>query len=68
MSLKAFHIFFIVMSIVITLGFAVWVLCGGATGDQKAFLSLMAGVSGVLGIGLIGYGLYFIRKSRDIII
>ena len=68
MSLKAFHIFFILMSILITLGFAAWILFGGATGDQKASLSVMAVISGVLGIGLIGYGFYFIRKSRDIII
>ena len=68
MSLKAFHIFFIVMSIVITLGFSAWVLFGGATGDQQASLSLMAGSSGLLGIGLIGYGVHFVRKSRDIII
>lgn len=67
MSLKAFHIFFIAMSIVITLGFAAWVWFG-APSDEKSSLSLMAGASGVLGLGLIGYGFHFIRKSRDIII
>ena len=67
MSLKAFHIFFIFMSIVITLGFAAWVWLG-ARGDKQASLTFMAGISGVLGIGLIGYCAYFIRKSRDIII
>lgn len=67
MSLKAFHIFFIIMSIVITLGFAAWVWFG-ASGDQKASLSFMAASSAVLGVGLIGYGFHFLRKSRDIII
>ena len=67
MSLKAFHIFFIFMSIVITLGFAAWGWFG-ASGDQRASLLIMASVSGLLGIGLIGYGVHFIRKSRDIII
>ena len=67
MSLKAFHIFFIFMSIVITLGFAAWVWFG-ASEDQKASLSFMGSISGLIGIGLIGYGAHFIRKSRDIII
>jgi len=68
MSLKAFHIFFIAMSILITLGFAAWVLVGGGVGEQQSSLHLMAVFSGLLGIGLIGYGIHFVRKSRDIII
>ncbi|MDA7643607.1 hypothetical protein OAL27_01260 [Verrucomicrobiales bacterium] len=67
MSLKAFHIFFIFMSIVITFGFAAWVQFG-ATVDQKASLTIMSGISAVLGFGLIAYGIHFIRKSREIII
>ncbi|NCF84706.1 MAG: hypothetical protein GWQ05_08825 [Verrucomicrobiaceae bacterium] len=55
------------MSIVITFGFAAWVQFG-ATVDQKASLSIMAGISAVLGFGLIAYGIHFIRKSREIII
>ncbi|MFT4637071.1 MAG: hypothetical protein ACI8T1_000379 [Verrucomicrobiales bacterium] len=68
MSLKAFHIFFIAMAILITLGFSVWVFAGGASPDQVANLSTMAAVSGILGLGLIGYGFHFIRKSRHIIV
>ena len=55
------------MSIVITLGFAAWVWFGTSE-DQKASLSFMGSISGLIGIGLIGYGAHFIRKSRDIII
>ena len=67
MSLKAFHIFFIFMSIVIKFGFAAWVQFG-ATVEQLASLTIMAGISAVLGFALIAYGIHFIRKSREIII
>ncbi len=67
MSLKAFHIFFIAMSVVITLGFAMWVFMGGAR-ETTTGLSVMAALSGIVGVGLIGYGVYFIRRSRHIIV
>ncbi len=69
MSLKAFHIFFIAMSILITLGFAAWVWMGGPSREASGgSLGIMAMGSAVLGLGLIVYGVYFIRKSRHIII
>ena len=68
MSLKAFHIFFIALSVLITLGFAAWVHLGlgGETPPESVFL--MANASGVLSLGLLVYGIHFIRKSRHIII
>ncbi|MBC8038472.1 MAG: hypothetical protein H7X89_14765 [Rhizobiales bacterium] len=61
MSLKGFHIFFIVLSILLAIGCAVW--------------SFANGVAPAFGIGacvtaaaLIAYGIYFIRKSRKLIV
>ncbi len=68
MSLKAFHIFFIALSVMITLGFALSVRTGLVTDPGSESLLLMADASGVLSLGLVVYGLYFIRKARHIII
>ena len=73
MSLKTFHIFFIAVSIVITLGFPLWVwMRGGAEAPAgpagPAGLGGLAAFSGFIGLGLIVYGIYFIRKSRSIIV
>lgn len=67
MSLRAFHIFFIAMSVVITLGFAAWAFSGASPQPSDSLFAMAIG-SGVLGAGLIVYGIYFIRKSRHIII
>lgn len=68
MSLKAFHIFFILVSIVISLGFAAWVIMGGAGERTTLGLQVMGWFSAVLSIGLVVYGVFFIRKARSIII
>lgn len=68
MSLKAFHIFFIAMAVLISWGFPAWVWLGLAATKATAGLQVMAIGSAVLGVGLSIYGLYFIRKSRHIII
>lgn len=68
MSLKAFHVFFILMAILISLAFAAWVFAL-APGAQVSFgLQTMGVFSGLLGLGLIPYCVYFIRKARHIIV
>ncbi len=64
MSLKAFHIFFIVVSIVFALGFGVWGIRAHAAGQDGAIRALSI-VSLVGGLGLIVYLVLFIRKLRD---
>jgi hypothetical protein len=60
MSLKAFHIFFIALSILLSIGCAVWAF---ATGVETAF-----GVASVVvAVALIIYGRYFLKKSKSII-
>jgi F0F1-type ATP synthase assembly protein I len=60
MSLKAFHIFFIFLSIVLSVGCAVW---GFAWANERIF----GGVSAVITVALIIYGLAFLKKSKRII-
>lgn len=61
MSLKAFHIFFIVVSILLAAGCAAW---GFASGMAPAF-----GIScATLAAALLVYGIYFLRKSRKLIL
>ena len=66
MSLKAFHIIFIVSSTLLAFGFGGWALyqffsVGHATVD------LVMGVASVLaGIGLLWYGKYFLKKLKNI--
>ncbi len=61
MSLKAFHIFFIIVSILLAAGCAAW---GFVNGLAPAFGFTCAGLAGVLLI----YGIYFLKKSRKLIL
>ncbi|MBR56224.1 hypothetical protein CMK19_20940 [Candidatus Poribacteria bacterium] len=61
MSLRAFHAFFIFISIALTFFFGVWCIKqGGATQLISAFVSF------ILGIGLTVYLFLFIRKVRNL--
>lgn len=55
MSLKAFHIVFIVASALLSLGFGVWALAGAGA------LSVAA-VSFLVGAALVVYGVRFLKK------
>jgi len=67
MSLKGFHILFIVFSVIVSFGFFAWTVVGPqqfVTGSLKIF----GGLSGVFGLGLAVYAVWFIKKkSRTII-
>jgi hypothetical protein len=63
MSLKTFHIFFIVVSILFAFGFSWWEFSSFRTVGQSIDLILMI-VSVVTGIGLIFYCLWFVKKSH----
>lgn len=65
MSLKAFHIFFVLVSTLLTLGFAAWSLQGYASGGG-AVLLLAAGASMIACIGLIVYGIRFLKKLKNV--
>ncbi len=65
MSLKTFHVFFVVVSVLCALGFGAW-----AIGDY-----VRTGRSGVLVLAILGfvaagalvwYGFWFLRKLKDV--
>ena len=65
MSLKAFHIVFIVASIFLCIGFGVWSLQMWTTGGDV--LDIVIGViSIVCGLLLTGYGIRFLKKLRHV--
>jgi hypothetical protein len=60
MSLKAFHIFFIVLSIILSVGCAVWAFMNGV---EPAF----GYASAVTAAALIVYGANFLKKAKQIV-
>ena len=65
MSLKAFHIFFIVVSTWLCVGFGAWAIRDFAqTGN---LLHLALGVGSLLGSALlVWYGVWFLRKLKGV--
>jgi len=65
MSLKAFHIVFISLSILLAFGFAAWEVNGFLATDDG--MQLTAGiVSSLAGVGLILYEIRFLRKLKHV--
>jgi len=65
MSLKAFHIFFIAISVLMTFGFAAWLLRSyAASGDAGTLVAAIASV--LLGAALIVYARRFLRKLKHV--
>ena len=65
MSLKAFHIVFIIASILLAFGFAGWSLVNFSEG--KRTMDLLFGIGSALAaIGLIFYGRYVLKKLKHI--
>ena len=65
MSLKAFHIVFICVSILLSVGFAAWELVVFRNTHHPLHL-LVAGLSLLAGVGLVFYSRYVLRKLKDI--
>jgi hypothetical protein len=64
MSLKAFHVVFVTASALLAFGFAAW--CFGAVPEPGGG-RLAAGAASVLvGIGLVGYEAWFLKKMRGV--
>ena len=63
MSLKAFHIVFVIVSLLFLGGFGFWALQDFlATGDG---LMLTLALASIIGFGvLVWYGIWFLRKLR----
>ncbi len=65
MSLKAIHIIFITLSVVLAFGFAFWALESYAHGEGSWML-VVALLSFAAGVGLIVYCKMFLRKLRHV--
>ncbi len=65
MSLKAFHIVFVVVSVLLSFGFGVWGIYTHLSVGNVTFL-IMGIVSFVIGIALIIYGINFMKKLKHI--
>lgn len=66
MSLKHFHIVFIVIAVLCCLGFGAWALISDE-GSSSGTIRATGWLSLVLGTGLAGYGAWFYRKSKRVI-
>ncbi len=65
MSLKAFQIVFIVVSVLLAFGFGVWGIYTHLSFGNVTFL-IMGLVSFIIGIALIIYGINFLKKLKNI--
>ena len=64
MSLKVFHLVFIILSILLAFGFAVWSLVNYSS--AKGTLDLVCGLIGVsAGVALIFYFKFVLKKLKD---
>ena len=65
MTLKAFHLVFITASVMLSFGFGAWSLVGFS--DYGRTVDLVFGIGSVgVGVGLIVYGRYVLRKLKHI--
>ena len=65
MSLKGFHIVFVTFSTLLSIGFGVWAF-GQYTDGGSTTLLAVAVAAGVFAVVLIGYGIWFLRKLRNV--
>ena len=66
MSLKAFHLVFIIASIVLAFGFGAWLLRQCFAFDGPV-IELAGGIASIVaGIGLIVNERYFLKKTRNV--
>lgn len=65
MSLKAFHLVFLISAVLLTLGFGIFSFLRFMDNNSMTFLA-MGIISSSLGVVLCVYGRYFLRKLRHI--
>ena len=66
MSLKAFHLVFIIASILLALGFGAWSLVNYFS-QQGGTWYLAAGIGSLLAaVGLVFYERYFLKKTKNV--
>jgi hypothetical protein len=64
MSLKAFHIFFIIVSTLLAVGFGLWAI--DDYGRSGSWVNLALGVGSLVSsVALVRYGVWFLRKLKN---
>ncbi len=64
MSLKAFHVVFISVSVLLCWGFGLWCLNDPAARERAGYVA-GGWVSILVGFGLVGYEVMFVRKFKN---
>jgi hypothetical protein len=64
MSLKAFHVFFITVSVLLCLGFGAWCIDSDYAMGRTSY-QIAGYVSFALGAALVVYEIIFLRKFKD---
>ena len=66
MSLKAFHLVFIVASILLTVGFGVWNVMNYMSPEGRTRDLIIAICCGVATVALLWYEKYFLKKLKNV--
>lgn len=66
MSLKAFHIVFIVISTLLSAGFGVWALGYSRSADGGGIYLALGLVALAAAVGLPVYGSWFLKKTKGV--
>ena len=67
MSLKAIHLLFIAASVLLSALFSFWAFSMYAKEEAGRQANLTMGIlSAILGLGLLAYGRYFLKKLKDV--
>ena len=65
MSLKAFHVFFVIVSVLCALGFGAWAI-GDYLRTGKGSVLLLGILGFAAAAALVWYGLWFLRKLKNV--
>ncbi len=65
MSLKAFHVFFVIVSVLCALGFGAWAVADFVRTGRSGVLAL-AVLGFAAAVALVWYGLWFLRKLKNV--
>ncbi len=66
MSLKAFHIVFVIVSTLLAFGFGGWEIHNYVTVSHERTDLTMGVASLICGVALLWYGKYFLKKLKNI--
>jgi hypothetical protein len=66
MSLKAFHLIFIIASILLALGFAAWSLVNYFSAQGRPSDLVVGVVAAAVALGLMVYERYFLKKLKNV--